>query len=74
MSTRAKPKLDELLATQPVGTWVVLDPGMSKILGAAKTPEAAMRKAHIPSGMSGRPGNRRPVMIQVPDPTLACFF
>jgi hypothetical protein len=33
-----------------------------------------MRKAHIPRGMSGGPGSKRPVMLQIPDPTVACFF
>jgi hypothetical protein len=74
MSSAVKPKLDALLTGQPVGTWVVLDASMSKILGAAKTPEEAMRKAHIPRGMSGGPGSKRPVMLQIPDPTVACFF
>ena len=62
------------MAGQPVGTWVVLDPAMSKILGAAKTPEAAMRKANISPAAAGRTGSKRPVMMRVPDPSMACFF
>jgi hypothetical protein len=74
MATPAKSKLEVLLAGQPVGTWVILDPGMSKVLGAAKTPEAAMRKARLAPGLSGGPGSKRPVMMQIPDPTIACVF
>jgi hypothetical protein len=74
MRTPSEPKLDVLLAGQPVGTWVVLDPGMSKILGAARTPEAAMRKAHITPVTSTRAVGERPVMLQVPDPSTVSFF
>jgi hypothetical protein len=74
MHAPAKVKLDVLLAGQPVGTWVVLDPGMSKILGAARTPEAAMRKAHVMPVTSTRAVGERPVMLQVPDPSAVCFF
>jgi hypothetical protein len=74
VSIPTKSKLDILLAEQPAGTWVVLDASMSKILGAANTPDEAMEQAHIPNGMSGGPGSKRPVMLQIPDPTMACFF
>ena len=66
--------LDALLAGYPVGSWVVLDPGMSKILGSARTPAGAMRKAHILPTASGRSKGKRPVMLQVPDLSMACFF
>ena len=69
-----KAKLDALLTSQPVGTWVVLDPEMSKILGAARTPEEAIRRAHLPPVASDRAVGKRPVMIQVPDPSMICFF
>jgi hypothetical protein len=74
MSTRPKPDLDILLAGHQTGTWVVLDAGMSKVLGAAPTPEGAMRKANISPTATGPAGNKRPVMMRVPDPTMACFF
>jgi len=66
--------LDALLAGYAVGTWVVLDPGMSKVLGSAPTPAGAMRKAHIPPDSSGRTVGKRPVMLQVPDLSMSCFF
>jgi hypothetical protein len=72
--TTRKPKLEALLAGQTPGTWLILNPRMSKVLGAGKTPKAAMRKAHIPIGMSGGPDRKRPVILQVLDPTVACFF
>ena len=74
MSSVRKPKLEALLAAQAPGTWLILDPTMSKVLGAGKTPKAAMRKPHIPIGMSGGPDRKRPVILQVVDPTVACFF
>jgi hypothetical protein len=74
VSSVRKPKLEALLAAHPPGTWLVLDPRMSRLLGAGKTPKAAMRKAHIPLGMSGGPDRKRPVILQVVDPTVACFF
>ena len=69
-----KPALDALLAGLSVGTWVVLDPGMSKVLSAATTPEEAIEKAHIPPPTSDRAVGERPVMLQVPDPSMTCFF
>lgn len=71
---RGKNTLDVLLAGFPVGTWVVLNPNMSRILGSARTPEGAMRKAHVAPTASGRAMGKRPVMMQVPDPSMACFF
>jgi len=66
--------LDALLAGYRVGTWVVLDPGMSKILGSARTPAGAMRNAHIAPTAHGSTAGKRPVMLQVPDLSMACFF
>jgi hypothetical protein len=71
---REKPKLDAVLAGQPVGTWVVLDAGMSKILGAAETLEKAMQQAEITPGLTGGPDPKRPVILQIQDPTIACFY
>jgi hypothetical protein len=51
----------------------VLNPQMSKVLGAARTPEEAIRKAHVKPAPSPRVG-RRPVVLQVPDPSMVCFF
>jgi len=74
MSASTKPNLSALLEGRPVGTWVVLNPQMSKVLGAARTPEEAIRKAHIKSVTSTRTIGRRPVVLQVPDPSMVCFF
>lgn len=74
MAPATKPKLANLLARQRVGTWVVLDPGMSRILGAGKTPEGAMRRAQVKPSQANRPAGSRPVMLQVPDPSMVCFF
>ena len=71
---RGKNTLDALLAGFPVGTWVVLNPNMSRILGSARTPEGAMRKAHVAPTVSGSTTGKRPVMFQVPDPSMVCFF
>jgi hypothetical protein len=73
MSASAKPNLSALLEGRPAGTWVVLNPQMSKVLGAARTPEGAIRKAHVKPATSPRVG-RRPVVLQVPDPSMVCFF
>ena len=74
MSASAKPNLSALLEGRPAGTWVVLNPQMSKVLGAARTPEAAIRKAHVKPVTSMGMGSRRPVVLQVPDPSMVCFF
>lgn len=68
-TTETKPSLDDLLAGQPIGTWVVLDHHMSRILSAAQTVEDAIREAHIDPAI-----DERPVMLQVPDPSMVCFF
>lgn len=66
--------LDVLLADQPVGKWVVIDPAMSMVLSAADTPEEAIDRAHIAPSTSDRAVGERPVILQVPDPSAACFF
>ena len=68
-----KPALEALLARHKVGTWVVLDPSMSKILGAGRTPESAMKQAQVPP-VAKNPSAKRPVMFQVPDRSMVCFF
>jgi len=69
-----KLQLAAVLAGQPVGTWVVLDSGMSKVLGAAPTLEKAMEQAAIPPGLTEGPDRNRPVVLQVQDPAVACFY
>jgi hypothetical protein len=69
-----KPALDALLAGLTAGTWVILDPGMSKILAAADTLEKAMQQAAITPGLTGGPDPKRPVVFQVQDPAVACFY
>ena len=66
--------LDRLLAGHRPGTWVILDPSMSRILSAAATPEEAIEMAHISPPSSERAVGERPVMLQVPDPSMVCFF
>lgn len=69
-----RPSLGALLAGQAVGTWVVLDPDMRRILSAAQTPEEALRQAHIIPTAFDRAIGERPVMMQVPDPSMMCFY
>ncbi len=69
-----KPALDALLVGLSVGTWVVLDPGMSKVLSVATTPEEAIEEAQISPPTSDKAVGERPVMLQVPDPSMTCFF
>lgn len=68
--------LDAILAGQPVGTWVVLDSEMTTILGAASTPQEAMRRgASAQRQETFEPVvEDRPVMLQVPDPSTICFY
>ena len=68
-----RPALDALLAGHKVGTWVVLDANMSRVLGAGRTPESAMKRAGV-SPVAKDPTAKRPVMVQVPDPSMVCFF
>jgi hypothetical protein len=65
--------LGALLAPHKVGTWVVLDPSMSRVLGAGRTPETAMKRAHV-APITRDANAKRPVMLQVPDPSMVCFF
>jgi hypothetical protein len=74
METEKRPSLSTLLAGQPPGMWVVLTADMSRILSVASTPDEAIEKAQIPPPTSERAVGERPVMVQVPDPTMACFF
>jgi hypothetical protein len=59
------------------GTWVVLNPEMTAVLGAGKTPQVAMRKAGLPTGMvsakEAKPYKKRPVMMQVIDPSMRFY-
>ena len=49
------PSLSELLQGQEAGTWVILSPDMSQILGAAKTPEerSALTGEHMKAMQDG---------------------
>jgi hypothetical protein len=71
--TVTRPALDALLAGHKVGTWVVLDPSMSRVLGAGRTPATAMRRAQV-APIAKNPAAKRPVMLQVPDPSMICFL
>jgi hypothetical protein len=68
-----KPALKELLANHRVGTWVVLNCEMSRVLGAGKTPARALKKANV-APVASDTKSKRPVMLQVPDPSMVCFF
>lgn len=72
MDAQKPPSLSEVLRGQPIGAWVVLSPDMDMILGAAASPEGALQQANVDEE-SEVLGNR-PVLLQVPDPTLLCFF
>ena len=77
-TSREKKPLSVILAGQPVGMWVVLDPDMTKIIGTALTPEEALRQAGVMSESAASSFDRvigeRPVMLQVSDPKLVCFY
>jgi hypothetical protein len=73
-TSETKPTLSALLAGQPIGTWVVLDPDMSRVLSAAPTVEEAIRQARIEPTAFDQAMGERPVMIQVPDPSMVCFY
>jgi hypothetical protein len=63
--------LGPVLAGQPVGTWVVLDADLKNVLGAAATPEEAIRQAQVADlSLTGE----RPVMLQIPDPGMLCLY
>lgn len=64
--------LDELLRGQAPGAWVVLDHGMTGVLGTGDSPEAAMVAAGLPVAMlpadTDVDTNALPVMVMVPGP------
>lgn len=66
-------KLGTILDRHRVGTWLVLNPKMTRVLGSGRTPQAAMRRAGLPTTLvpaSEDPGyGKRPVMMQVPPNT-----
>ena len=74
MEHQGQTNLAALLAGQKAGTWVVLTADMSRVLSAASTPEEAIEQAQIQPPTSDRAVGERPVMIQVPDPAMVCFF
>ena len=83
VNTRGAPKsgavLSDVLAGQRAGVWVILDPTMSRVMAAADSPEEALRLARVtPQRRVAKRDRldrrRRPVMLQVPDPSMMCFF
>ncbi len=68
-----KTTLDVLLTRHAPGTWIVLDPEMSMVMGSGKTPETAMQEAGIEPVAKAKSRRRRPVMMQVPDPKMKFF-
>jgi hypothetical protein len=67
--------LSKILASQKPGTWIILNPRMTKLLDAGRTPEAAMKRAKISPVMSPvmkneRVVGKRPVIMQVMDPSI----
>jgi hypothetical protein len=67
--------LDAVLAGEPVGNWVVLDPGMTKILGSAASPAKALVNARERAAASSNGSAvAQPVLIQVPDPKLRHYY
>ena len=60
------PNLPVLLAGLSAGTWVVLNPSMSRVLASGRTLAAAMRKAKISPVTSTRAVGNLPVTLQVP--------
>lgn len=69
-----QPSLGTLLGGLPVGIWVVIDPGMTKLLGSAETPEEALRKAGVNLVAVEEVAGPRPIMMQVPDPNMICLY
>jgi hypothetical protein len=70
------PSLGDLLSDQTPGTWVVIDPTMTRIICAAASPEEAMERAGIkPEASTDDDGTgNHPVMIQVMDPAGLRFY
>jgi predicted RNase H-like HicB family nuclease len=72
-----KKPLDILWKNHDPGTWVILDPTMSKVIGYGETPEEAMKKAGIPTAMvkatKRNLARKRPVIMQVLDPSMKFF-
>ena len=63
--------LDHVLKGQRVGSWVVLDSTMDKVLAVGDSPLEAVRKAGIkPEPVAGKSGGSRPIIVQVPDPSV----
>ena len=67
-------ELAELLKKHRPGTWLVLNPKMTRVLGAGPTLERAAKRAGIELKMvpeTEDPGyGKRPVLMQVPTPGL----
>ena len=68
-----EPKTGEIFGQKElVGHWIVVDPSLTRVLAAAKTPEAALHQAGIDP--HGKTQDARPVLMQVSDPALTCLF
>ena len=55
---------------ETVGDWIVVNPEMTKVIAVGHTAEEALRKAGIKQGQEGK----RPVLMQVPDPSMTCLY
>jgi hypothetical protein len=58
---------------EKVGDWVVVDASMTQVLGVGSTPEQALEKAGVDS-LHQQAGDSRPLLLQVPDPSLTCLY
>jgi hypothetical protein len=46
---------------------------MTQVLGVGSTPEQALEKAGVDS-LHEQAGDSRPLLLQVPDPSLTCLY
>jgi hypothetical protein len=58
---------------EKVGDWVVVDSSMTQVLGVGSTPEEALEKAGVDS-LHQQAADSRPLLLQVPDPSLTCLY
>jgi hypothetical protein len=67
-------KMVEMLGKQEkVGDWVVVNSSMTEVLGEGSTPEQALESAHVDS-LHQQSADSRPLLLQVPDPSLICLY
>jgi hypothetical protein len=68
------PTTGSVLAGYRPGTWVVLKPDMTEVIGAGASPDEALRRAGIdPSPTTEDDDEPRPIMLQVLDPLIKCL-